>query len=547
MSPTPKLHGLVLVGFATLVQSIWSCTLTSDSFNPIEATGSLTPDAGAPPGPSTDLPSDTPDDDGPRPCSEGTEGVGCDIGIAMPGASCESDTDCDSQVCVDGACSEPTCRDARQNGDEDGVDCGGPCSSCTAGECDDDSDCDSNNCQAGSCVDATCDDGRQNQGEAGADCAGPCAARCGAGDTCTGNADCDDGLFCPASTQRCTTVSCQDELQNGDELQTDCGGGTCPGCAVGSPCENGADCLTLVCGNADTCVAATCGDDVRNQNETGVDCGGPCPDCATGQPCGTGADCQSGVCGGGGCGQGVARCCQAPSCNDDIQNGTESDTDCGNAACGDCGNGDSCTANGQCTSNFCQQGICRQPPCADGVQNGTETDTDCGGNDTTCRRCAVGDDCEVNGDCASGSCIAGECAGCNDGQQNGTETDTDCGGVCGPCNAGDDCDADADCDTNVCEAGRCCGGNLVDCTRCARRLVVAYGSTISCNTNGPGAVANCEAFLNCLAANPNQCPVRHAPGCSDEGGVCNHNNFGTNFGEGIGLADAILGTAACTF
>jgi hypothetical protein len=29
--------------------------------------------------------------------------------------------------------------------------------------------------------------------------------------------------------------------------------------------------------------------------------------------------------------------------------------------------------------------------------------------------------------------------------------------------------------------------------------------------------------------------------------VCNHTNFGGNTGPGVLLADAILGTAACTF
>lgn len=543
MSPSSKLHGLALVGIAAMVQSIWSCTLTSDSFNPIEVTEPLgADDAGTEPG-EGDPPDET---DEPSQCSEGIERVGCDIGVVMPSA-CDTDTDCESQVCADGSCAEPTCSDSRQNGDESGVDCGGACSACDTPECDADGDCESRNCQAGRCLEATCDDERQNQGEVAVDCAGPCTARCAAGAACTADADCGDGLFCPESTLRCTSVSCQDDIQNGDEIETDCGGGTCPGCPIGTDCNNGADCITLVCGNAGACVAATCNDDVRNQTETGVDCGGPCQDCPTGEPCGTGADCQSGVCGGGGCDQGVVRCCQGPSCNDDVRNGTESDTDCGNNACGGCANGDTCTANGQCTSGFCQAGTCRPPPCADGVRNGTESDTDCGGNDATCRRCPVGDSCAVNGDCASNSCINGACAACGDGQQNGTETDVDCGGVCGDCDTGDDCNVDGDCQSGVCQDGSCCGGVLEDCTRCVQRLATAYGSSINCSVNGPGAVANCEAFLGCLSDNPGACPTRHAPGCSDEGGVCNHNNFGSNTGAGILLADAIIGTATCVF
>ena len=61
-------------------------------------------------------------------------------------------------------------------------------------------------------------------------------------------------------------------------------------------------------------------------------CGGACLlNCGTGAGCALANDCVSGVCGTQGCPAGVARCCQAPSCNDDVRNGTESDVDCGNA------------------------------------------------------------------------------------------------------------------------------------------------------------------------------------------------------------------------
>ena len=51
---------------------------------------------------------------------------------------------------------------------------------------------------------------------------------------------------------------------------------------------------------------------------------------------------------------------------------------------------------------------CVDISCTDGSQNGTETDVDCGG---LCdANCAVGDDCEFNGDCASNRCNSGRCA-----------------------------------------------------------------------------------------------------------------------------------------
>ncbi|MEL6988226.1 MAG: trypsin-like peptidase domain-containing protein, partial [Bacteroidota bacterium] len=75
----------------------------------------------------------------------------------------------------------PSCDDGIQNGDETGVDCGGPdCPACP-----------------------TCDDGIQNGDETGIDCGGP---------------------DCPA----CPT--CDDGIQNGDETGVDCGGTDCLPC-----------------------------------------------------------------------------------------------------------------------------------------------------------------------------------------------------------------------------------------------------------------------------------------------------------------------------
>jgi hypothetical protein len=71
---------------------------------------------------------------------------------------------------------------------------------------------------------------------------------------------------------------------------------------------------------------------------------------------------------------------------------------------------------------------------------------------------------------------------------------------------------------------------------------------IDCNTNGAAAAPNCEAFLDCLAANSAICPVRYAPGCSEEpGSVCDQSDFGGVGGPGVGLADAIIGSAQCVF
>ncbi|MEM8523816.1 MAG: M43 family zinc metalloprotease [Bacteroidota bacterium] len=90
------------------------------------------------------------------------------------------------EVCT-GNATPPTCDDGIQNGDEEGVDCGGSdCPPCT--------------------TDPTCDDGIQNGLETGVDCGGP---------------------DCPPCT---TDPTCDDGIQNGLETGVDCGGPDCPAC-----------------------------------------------------------------------------------------------------------------------------------------------------------------------------------------------------------------------------------------------------------------------------------------------------------------------------
>ena len=60
---------------------------------------------------------------------------------------------------------------------------------------------------------------------------------------------------------------------------------------------------------------ATCTDTVKNQSETGVDCGGPCPPCLSGQPCNEPGDCYDNVC--------TAGLCTTGACTDMVMNGTE--------------------------------------------------------------------------------------------------------------------------------------------------------------------------------------------------------------------------------
>ncbi|MEM6698237.1 MAG: fibronectin type III domain-containing protein, partial [Bacteroidota bacterium] len=267
----------------------------------------------------------------------------------------------------------PTCDDGIQNGDEEGVDCGGSnCPPCM--------------------MEPTCDDGIQNGDEEGVDCG---------------------GSNCPPCT---TDPTCDDGIQNGDEEGVDCGGSNCPPCMM-ETCDaptglfetnntgsqvtlnwtavNSADSYMVQgrqagtsawrlnqssntnsttitrnivdgvtyewrvranCGSEDSPYSEiatftagdnsgepTCDDGIQNGDEEGVDCGGSnCPPCTT-----------------------------DPTCDDGIQNGDEEGVDCGGSNCPPC---------------------MMEPTCDDGIQNGDEEGVDCGGSD--CPPCMM-ETCET--------------------------------------------------------------------------------------------------------------------------------------------------------
>jgi hypothetical protein len=162
-----------------------------------------------------------------------------------------------------------------------------------------------------------------------------------------------------------------------------------------------------------------CENGVQDGIETDVDCGGtppkcppgtpprfcpveqPCDRCADGKRCKRGTDCESGKCRP----SKIIWCalfrqcdgtCAAPRCPDGMQNGQETDLDCGGPLCAlDCAVGQRCGTDDDCQSRFCRDGVC-QPPCNDdGVRNGLETHVDCGGPCQPCGCAALHGQCRI--------------------------------------------------------------------------------------------------------------------------------------------------------
>jgi hypothetical protein len=63
------------------------------------------------------------------------------------------------------------------------------------------------------------------------------------------------------------------------------------------------------------------------------------------------------------------------------------------------------------------------PTCSDTIQNGSETDVDCGG--PTCQRCAIGQTCASRDDCASALCLDTTCGQCAVNEDCGLDTNGD--------------------------------------------------------------------------------------------------------------------------
>lgn len=70
--------------------------------------------------------------------------------------------------------------------------------------------------------------------------------------------------------------TCSNNLRDSDETDVDCGG-KCPGCVEYRNCNIDKDCgAGLYCFQHIKCMKPTCEDGAKNQDETNVDCGGKC-------------------------------------------------------------------------------------------------------------------------------------------------------------------------------------------------------------------------------------------------------------------------------
>ncbi|HEY0136982.1 MAG TPA: DUF4215 domain-containing protein [Nannocystis sp.] len=249
-------------------------------------------------------------------CGNGTvEGdEQCDDGNADDADSCTAD--CKAAACGDGIVQPPeVCDDGNT----------------------DDADACSNLCAAAACGDGViqppeaCDDGNSEDADT---CTSTCqAAACGDGFTQPGEA-CDDGNQTNDDdcTNACALASCGDGAPQ-----------------PGEQCDDGNKDDTDAC--LGTCLTASCGDGVV---QAGV------------EACDDGNQSNLDAC---------TVACALPACDDQIKSGSESDVDCGGAACNDCNKGKSCLADTDCITGACVNGGCNLPTSCKQLKNGLPATT----------------------------------------------------------------------------------------------------------------------------------------------------------------------------
>ncbi len=403
---------------------------------------------------------------------------------------------------------DPTCNDGIKNQGETGVDCGGPCPSCTN--------------------EPTCDDGIMNGDETGVDCGGSCPNSCGS----TGGSCGEFGIsYVDDNTMRvyhkdngwsaqwqyvCVDGGCYSGEKKDGYYYRDFSATLGQQYKIQFKAQDDAisqyiSAEETVEFTTDKCsfvggTEPTCNDGIKNGDETGVDCGGSCPACVTEPTCNDGI--KNGDETGVDCGGSCPACEPEPTCTDGIKNGDETGVDCGGSCPNSCG-----STSGSCGEfgvsyvdnttmrvyhkdngwsaqwqYVCVDGGCYAGEKKDGyyykdfsatlgqqykiqfkaqdndisqyispektVEFTTDKCSFVGGTEPTCNDGIKNGD-ETDVDCG-GSCPA--CVTeptCNDGIMNGDETDVDCGGSCPAC-------PEPTCDDGIMngdEKGVDCGGS----------------------------------------------------------------------------------------
>jgi hypothetical protein len=407
----------------------------------------------------------------------GAGGSGGTGGACATECCAPSDCPAPADPCMQATCSGGTCgEEARPDGTEAGMQTPGDCQKivCQGGATESVDDNMDTPGAANDCVTGVCDGGSpmSENVNPGMACASNGGAVCDGEGNCVG---CLDDSHCTPDLPNCDTgphvcvgADCMDGNQNGAETDTDCGGPVCAPCGPGDDCVAGTDCESGACGADMTCELAQPGTPCQGDSECQSD------QCAQGVCCMTAcfADCMS--CNVAGM---AGTCVDVPSGSDPGNDCDGTETCDGKGACAEIV-GESCSADMDCLSGFCEQGVCCTTACTDNchscaltgsegtctdVPNGQDPGNDCTGAEVCdgagmCIKGPNGAMCGAGAECTSTFCMDGVC--CNEACPNSDKCKAcDVANLVGTCSfvpAGMDLDGECMGGTPNCDgAGMC--------------------------------------------------------------------------------------------
>lgn len=174
--------------------------------------------------------------------------------------------------------------------------------------------------------------------------------------------------------------------------------------------------------------------------------------------------------------------------------------------------------------------------CDDGIQNGQETDVDCGGPD--CEPCEIDDSCVDNSDCTTQVCYQETCVECVEDDQCAVEQVCSDDNQCVQCDADSHCDDGNPCTANTCQGGSCVDLELSDGTNCGgchecQSGVCGFWEDDSCCIDGVEYDAGQEnPFAPCQLCDPSRSTTSWSDRSAgpwvncDDGNPCTNNYCG---------------------
>ena len=247
------------------------------------------------------------------------------------------------------------------------------------------------------------------------------------------------GIWSPEKTSNGITIrldlgslgACYNNIKDNTETDVDCGG-LCTKCADTKSCQINNDCKNNFCNpSTKKCEASsTCNNNILDSGESDIDCGGSCESCFAGYSCTQNSDCQ-----GNFCDPNTRLCISTDTCSNNQKDSGESDIDCG-INCPPCEDTKSCLSDFDCSSGYCDnEGICKgQSSCGNNEWNLGEQ---CDGQDSTQLQISCQDFTFAEGTLSCQSSCLIDTSQCQDLEEVGT--------ICGDgiINSGEQCDGTA--------------------------------------------------------------------------------------------------------